>query len=444
MQGSDNPETVFIIFMGTGSVWFPSDTLGDFATGNMAPGNYPVRFLTTTPNYKVLDTNLTIIAGKIDTLAAPIQLQYTGIPVPAGLHIQYDSAREIVTLVWNTPTTGTKVASYNIYREQSDSANFALIKGGLPAPDTTWQDTTAVQDCTYFYRVAAVDTNQTAGVMCGAVGVKIASYFVVDTVLNQSGSGPGQFYGPGNIAIANNGDIYVTDPNNNRIQIFYKDFSFKNQFSSSILRYPYMVVLDSSRNAYVADGAYNSAGLDSIFVFDTMGSLLRIFTIDSLSDIAIEGGELYASLSGTSTINDSISVYTLTGNKINRAWLAGSYDCIGMLSASANALLALNNCLGQVLIFDTLGNTLSSIQVGTTPSPANFSYNSGKERLFVNCITSRSPASTLKVIGGQSNFLAQYRMSVGQPSAVALDQSGLVYEIFYTNNEILRLRCLLP
>jgi len=170
MQGSDNPETVFIIFMGTGSVWFPSDTLGDFATGNMAPGNYPVRFLTTTPNYKVLDTNLTIIAGKIDTLAAPIQLQYTGIPVPAGLHIQYDSAREIVTLVWNTPTTGTKVASYNIYREQSDSTNFALIKGGLPAPDTTWQDTTAVQDCTYFCRVAAVDTNQTAGVMCGAVG----------------------------------------------------------------------------------------------------------------------------------------------------------------------------------------------------------------------------------------------------------------------------------
>ena len=64
MQGSDNPETVFIIFMGTGSVWFPSDTLGDFATGNMAPGNYPVRFLTTTPNYKVLDTNLTIIAGR--------------------------------------------------------------------------------------------------------------------------------------------------------------------------------------------------------------------------------------------------------------------------------------------------------------------------------------------------------------------------------------------
>ncbi len=75
LQGTGNPETVFIIFMGTGSVWVPSDTLGDFATGNMARGSYQVQLITTTPNYNILDTSLTIMAGKIDTLPKPILMQ---------------------------------------------------------------------------------------------------------------------------------------------------------------------------------------------------------------------------------------------------------------------------------------------------------------------------------------------------------------------------------
>ncbi len=254
MQGSDDPRTVFIIFIGTGSVYVPQDSLGNFLIPKLAQGSYHVRFLTTLDNYKVKDTTLGVTAGKIDTLAAPIQLQYTGIPVPAGLKIQYDSAREIVTLIWNKPTTGTKVASYNVYREESDSTTYALIKGGLPAADTTYQDTTAVQDCTYYYRVAAVDTNQTPGVKCGAVGVKIATYFVIDTILNQAGSGPSQFNNPYDIAIAPNGDIYVADSRNNRIQVFDKNFSFKAQFGLNILSNPGMIALDSSRNAYVTAG----------------------------------------------------------------------------------------------------------------------------------------------------------------------------------------------
>ena len=48
----------------------PVDAIGNFTTANMAAGNYSVRIITTTPNYKVLDTNLSVIAGTANVLTA--------------------------------------------------------------------------------------------------------------------------------------------------------------------------------------------------------------------------------------------------------------------------------------------------------------------------------------------------------------------------------------
>ena len=53
------------------------------------------------------------------------------------------------------------------------------------------------------------------------------------------GSAEGQFNQPRGIAIHNtNGDIYICDYSNNRIQIFSNDYSYKSQFGMSILKYP--------------------------------------------------------------------------------------------------------------------------------------------------------------------------------------------------------------
>ena len=344
-----------------------------------------------------------------------------------------------MTLVWNTPTTGTKVASYNIYREQSDSTNFALIKGGLPAPDTTWQDTTAVQDCTYYYRVAAVDTDQTAGVMCGAVGVKIASYFVVDTVFGSKGNGPGQFNEPVSIAIANNGNIYISDQFNSRIQVFNTNFSFKTQFSSILLKYPANITLDSSNNAYVL----GSEGIESLFVFDTTGNLLRSFSVLSWGNIAIIGDELYVLISDSYVSSDSIAEYSPTGVK-NRIWFAGNANnCATFASADSNKIIVCNSCLEQVTIFDTLGNILSSINAA--PDPTYSAFDKSKGRLYVNCQIN-SNESVLKAYDSQNNLIAQYKMTGPILTGLAVDPrgTGFIYEVFPDNNEILRLHCLLP
>ena len=53
------------------------------------------------------------------------------------------------------------------------------------------------------------------------------------------GNGEGQFKSPYGITInESNGDIFVCDLNNNRVQIFSKDFLFKSQFGKGILKSP--------------------------------------------------------------------------------------------------------------------------------------------------------------------------------------------------------------
>jgi hypothetical protein len=171
LQPGDDARTVFIIFMGTNILSMPDDAIGNFTVANIAEGTYRVRILTTLDAYVPKDTVLSVAAGRVDTLTHDIVLQYTGIPVPSGLKISYDTLKQIVALSWNKPTTGRKVAGYNIYRKRSDSTSFVSIKSGIT--DTVYSDSTGTQDQTYEYRVAAVDTNGTEGVKNAGPSVKI-------------------------------------------------------------------------------------------------------------------------------------------------------------------------------------------------------------------------------------------------------------------------------
>ena len=73
--------------------------------------------------------------------------------------------------------------------------------------------------------------------------------------IGTSGIGQKEFNSLSSLTIdESNGDIYVCDSNNNRIQILNKDFSFKSQFGEDTLKYPldvklskeYIFVLDAS------------------------------------------------------------------------------------------------------------------------------------------------------------------------------------------------------
>jgi hypothetical protein len=213
LQPGDDARTVFILFMGTHTFTLPSDDTGHFTTDNMAAGTYNVRILTTTPNYKVLDTSLTVSAGTQSILHQPIMLQYTGIPVPTGLTISYDTLKQLVALTWNKPTNGRTVQSYTVYRKRSDSTSFGPLKSGIA--DTIYRDSTAIQDQTYNYRVAAVDIQETEGVKSVIDSVTIQpAFFIADTIFKAQGQAwiyAAEIDAQGNYVVVN-GTAYQPSP----------------------------------------------------------------------------------------------------------------------------------------------------------------------------------------------------------------------------------------
>lgn len=73
-----------------------------------------------------------------------------------------------------------------------------------------------------------------------------------------SGSGPGQFNGPQDVAIDNIGNVYVADTQNHRIQKFTDDGTFVTSWgvfgtSDGQMKYPTGVCTDNLSHVYVAD-----------------------------------------------------------------------------------------------------------------------------------------------------------------------------------------------
>ena len=73
--------------------------------------------------------------------------------------------------------------------------------------------------------------------------------------IGRQGRGELEFKVPFGLTIdESNGDIYICDRNNNRIQILNSDFSFKSQFGNDTLKYPHDVKL-SKEYIYVLDAS---------------------------------------------------------------------------------------------------------------------------------------------------------------------------------------------
>jgi sugar lactone lactonase YvrE len=89
-------------------------------------------------------------------------------------------------------------------------------------------------------------------------GTAAADLTFVDQFGGGSGSGPGQFANPDDLAVDSAGNIYIPDGSNHRVQVFNADGQFLRQFGTfgsdaGELANPNAVAVDSDGNAYVAD-----------------------------------------------------------------------------------------------------------------------------------------------------------------------------------------------
>jgi DNA-binding beta-propeller fold protein YncE len=150
----------------------------------------------------------------------------------------------------------------------NSALDFATQFGQGPQGITTSGDLVYVAD-TWNHRVVVLDQNGQVVRELGQKGVVSDNADSPDPALN-----PGKFYGPRDIAV-DNGEIYVVDTGNERVEVFAQDGTFLRAFGgfgtdSGKMVEPTGIAIGPDGNVYVAD-----SGNGRISVFTKSGSLVR-------------------------------------------------------------------------------------------------------------------------------------------------------------------------
>jgi DNA-binding beta-propeller fold protein YncE len=91
----------------------------------------------------------------------------------------------------------------------------------------------------------------------------------------EPGGGPGQFRLPHGIAVDQQGTVYVADRENNRIQLFTLDGTYRCEWTD--LAQPYQVFLDGAGNVYVAEVGFRAGMRPETVPADAPGGRVSIF-----------------------------------------------------------------------------------------------------------------------------------------------------------------------
>ena len=122
-------------------------------------------------------------------------------------------------------------------------------------------------------------------------GYKRISIFTLEGQLVRIFGSPSN--GPSSVAIAPNGDLYVTDFSNHRVQVYNSDCVYQRQFGEGQLKNPNGILITSDGHVLVADSANNR-----VVIFNTMGQIIRSFQIGGWPiGLAIDdNGDLFVAL----------------------------------------------------------------------------------------------------------------------------------------------------
>ena len=94
--------------------------------------------------------------------------------------------------------------------------------------------------------------------------------------IGSQGSGPGQFNIPSAPAFSPDGDMYVADRNNHRIQVFNSDGVYQREFGGGQLKNPFDILITADGHVLVAD-----YGNKCVVIFNTTGQIIHSFQVPS-------------------------------------------------------------------------------------------------------------------------------------------------------------------
>ena len=117
--------------------------------------------------------------------------------------------------------------------------------------------------------------------------------------IGSQGSGPGQLNYPSAVAFSPDGDMYVADQNNHRIQVFNSDGVYQREFGGGQVKYPYDILITADGHVLVAD-----TGNKCVVIFNTTGQLIHSFQVPSgPHGLAIDhNGDLLVTLPNTKQV----------------------------------------------------------------------------------------------------------------------------------------------
>ena len=419
LEAGGDPTTVFVLFMGANVFTTVQDSAGNFATTSMAKGRYQVKFLSTLDNYKPKDTVLNVTAGTIDSLAGPIILQNTGIPTPTGLRIVYDTLNQIVTLIWNKPANGKAVQSYTVYRQRSDSASFVSIKAGVK--DTAYNDSTGIQDMTYQYRVAVVDTNASEGIKSAVQTITITGLYSFALSFGPEGS-TGDFTNQHGICFGQDSVILVADYQNSKIKRFTAKGHFLDQFGTAgtgdgQFDQVWDVAMDDSGYIYTTEYAQHR-----IQKFNAQGNFIKTWQIPTdpnrgggLACLAVHDTILYI----TYVYSSEVISYSTNGDSLGSVLLPTVINGFGYggwditIDRHGNIYVAV---LNEVYVLDNKGNLIKSFPLvpgsSTDPDPRCIAIDT-TGNVSVACLTDM----LIRVYNQNGNYIAKWGVAgtgVGQ------------------------------
>ncbi len=211
---------------------------------------------------------------------------------------------------------------------------------------------------TTIYDPASGNVTETRTPAAGAPGEEILSGYVYKTAFGNIGSGNGQFVKPGAITRDHEGNIWVADTENNRVEEFSSGGTFVRKFGTAgvengQLKAPEGIAVDQAGRVWVADTGNNrieqfSSTGTYVSKFGAVGTGWQQFKGPS-AIVATPGeyGRLYVSDTGNSRIQE----YTVFGEELGAFGSSGVGN--GQLSKAEGMAL---DAAGDVWVADTGNN----------------------------------------------------------------------------------------
>jgi streptogramin lyase len=206
------------------------------------------------------------------------------------------------------------------------------------------------------------------------------------------GAGPGQLDSPSQIAVGPDGDVYVADSGNDRIEVFAGDGTFLRTFGAGQLLEPKDVALDDEGRAFVAD-----SGNHRVAVFSAAGTLLSSFGSEELTDpagidvdVAMFGSTVFVADSGS----NSVDSFTPAGALV---------DSFGSVSSPRDVVVGAG---GNLFVADF-----------------------ANQRVDVFTKEGNGPVRSIGAAGGEAKLSG--------PAALAVDDSGGIYVVDQTAQRVL-------